>query len=133
MAIRWKLHNAMGPGLVGKIPGTDESPISLQRMLDLTRTSTAGDVRFDGVDLSLYAPHVDMDRGDDELDRIVETLQAHGLVCGSVVAPVWSDLGGSAMGDASERKRSWRPSKSLAALQAGCAAHRHATIRRRQD
>lgn len=106
MAVVWKLHNAMGPGLVGKVPETDHPPILLDRMLDLTRAASAGRAKFDGVDLSLYAPHVEMALGDDEIDRIVETLQSHQLVCGSVVAPVWSDLGGgSAMGDAKDRKQ----------------------------
>ncbi|MEZ6147634.1 MAG: hypothetical protein R3B91_19855 [Planctomycetaceae bacterium] len=31
-----KLHNAMWPGLVGKEEGTDNPPISLDRMLELT-------------------------------------------------------------------------------------------------
>ena len=115
MAVSWKLHNAMGPGLVGKVPDTDHPPILLDRMLDLTRAAEASGARFDGVDLSLYAPHIEMDRGDDELNRVVETLQSHNLVCGSVVAPVWSDLGGgSAMGDATERKQ------FLAAVEKSC-------------
>lgn len=115
MAVSWKLHNAMGPGLVGKEPGTDHPPILLDRMLDLTRAASAGGRRFDGVDLSLYPSHIDMDEGDDGLNRVVETLQAHDLVCGSVVAPVWNDLGGgSAMGDATERKL------FLAAVEKSC-------------
>lgn len=115
MAVVWKLHNAMGPGLVGKVPGTDHPPISLERMLDLTRAATAGGQRFDGVDLSLYPPHIDMDEGDAGLNRLVDALQQRDLVCGSVVAPVWNDLGGgSAMGDAAERKR------FLAAVEKSC-------------
>ena len=31
-----KLHNAMWPGLVGKEPGTDHPPISLEHMLEMT-------------------------------------------------------------------------------------------------
>ena len=37
-----KLHNAMWPGLVGKTPGTDEPPISLERMLELTANARGG-------------------------------------------------------------------------------------------
>ena len=115
MAVVWKLHNAMGPGLVGKEPHTDHPPISLDRMLELTHAATAGEQRFHGVDLSLYPSHIDMDEGDAGFERVVEKLQQHDLVCGSVVAPVWSDLGGgSAMGDAEERKR------FLAAVEKSC-------------
>ena len=37
-----KLHNAMWPGLVGKEPGTDHPPISLERMLELTTAANVG-------------------------------------------------------------------------------------------
>lgn len=101
-----RLHNAMGPGLVGKEPGTDHPPISLERMLDLTLRAETGGRRFDGVDLSLYPPHIDMDAGDDHVARVVDQVASRGLCVGSVVAPVWRDLGGgSAMGTATERKR----------------------------
>ncbi len=98
------LHNAMGPGLVGKEPGTDHPPILLDRMLELTQHARARGRRFDGVDLSLYMPHIDMDAGD--VERVAETVSAHGLSVGSLVAPVWADLGGgSAMGDDAARRR----------------------------
>ena len=46
----WKLHNAMWPGLVGKEEGSNEPPIALETMLELTQTSqTSGG----GYDLSL--------------------------------------------------------------------------------
>lgn len=115
MTVSWKLHNAMGPGLVGKEAGTDHPPITLERMLDLTRDAAAGTRRFDGVDLSLYAPHVDMEADDGAFEALVDALQSRGLVCGSVVAPVWGDLGGgSAMGDAEQRQR------FLAAVEKSC-------------
>jgi hypothetical protein len=107
------LHNAMGPGLVGKEPGTDHPPILLDRMLELTQAARARGRRFDGVDLSLYMPHIDMDAGD--IERIAETVSAHGLSVGSLVAPVWADLGGgSAMGDDAARRR------FLAAVEKSC-------------
>lgn len=115
MTVGWKLHNAMGPGLVGKVPGTDHPPISLERMLDLTRSAEWSGRRFDGVDLSLYLPHIDLNAGDEGAARVAEQLAAHQLVCGSVVAPVWADLGGgSAMGDAGDRQR------FLAAVEKSC-------------
>src|SRR5690606_10842385 len=99
-------HNAMGPGMVGKVPGTDHPPISLAAMLDFTAKARAGERRFDGADLSLYLPHIDMDAGDDHFHRIVERLATRNLRAGSLVASVWRDLGGgSAMGDETDRKR----------------------------
>ncbi|MEY2713847.1 MAG: hypothetical protein RIT24_190, partial [Planctomycetota bacterium] len=51
-----KLHNAMWPGLVGKEPGTDHPPISLDRMLELTANAKVDGQKFDGVDLFLFHP-----------------------------------------------------------------------------
>ena len=48
------LHNAMWPGLVGKGPDS-EPPIDLDTMLDLTAAAEVDGVRFDGVDLFLFA------------------------------------------------------------------------------
>ena len=99
------LHNAMWPGLVGK--GADsEPPIDLDTMLDLTCAAEVDGVRFDGVDLFLYAPHVEIDSSDGELEHLAERIATRGLHAGSLVAPVWSPTGGgSAMGDESERAR----------------------------
>ncbi|MFL6351200.1 MAG: sugar phosphate isomerase/epimerase family protein [Bryobacteraceae bacterium] len=103
---RWpKLHNAMWPGLVGKGPGS-EPYIDLDTMLDVTAAATVDGVRFDGVDLFLYKPHVDIDSTDDDLHRLAENIRGRKLVVGSVVAPVWPNSGGgSAMGDEAERRR----------------------------
>jgi len=99
------LHNAMWPGLVGKGPDS-EPPIDLDTMLDLTARVSVGGVRFDGVDLFLFDPHVSIDATDDELQRLADRVRARQLVVGSLVAPVWPPTGGgSAMGDAAERKQ----------------------------
>ncbi len=54
------LHNAMWPGLVGKGPDS-EPPIDLDTMLDLTAAASVDGVKFDGVDLFLFDPHVSID------------------------------------------------------------------------
>lgn len=101
-----KLHNAGWPGVVGKGPDAEEPFIDLDTMLDWTAAAEVDGVRFDGVDLFLSAPHVDIDSTDDDLKRLAEKVQALGLVIGSVVAPVWPPTGGgSAMGDEAERGR----------------------------
>jgi hypothetical protein len=58
------LHNAMWPGLVGKGPDS-EPPIDLDTMLDLTVNASVDGVKFDGVDLFLFDPHVSIDSSDD--------------------------------------------------------------------
>lgn len=101
-----KLHNAAWPGVVGKGPGTPEPIIDLQTMLDLTAAAEVDGVRFDGIDLFLCAPHVDIDASDDDLARLADAVRAKGLVIGSLVAPVWPPAGGgSAMGDVEARGR----------------------------
>ena len=95
-----KLHNATWPGVVGKGPGTPEPIISLDTMIDLTTAAAVNGSKFEGIDLFLCAPHVDIDATDDDLKRLAETIGAKGLEVGSLVAPVWS---GCAFGDASKR------------------------------
>ncbi|MCL4789592.1 MAG: TIM barrel protein [Verrucomicrobia bacterium] len=96
-----KLHNAMWPGLVGKgSPGAEPS-IDLDTMLELTAKAEVNGVKFDGVDLFLYDPHVSIDISDDGLKALADKIRAKGFVVGSVVAPVWFD--GSAMGDETKR------------------------------
>jgi sugar phosphate isomerase/epimerase len=100
-----KIHNAMWPGLVGKGPGT-EPFIDLDTMLDLTDAANIEGVRFDGVDLFLSDPHISIDSTKDDLERLTDKLRSRDFVAGSLVAPVWPPTGGgSAMGDAEERKR----------------------------
>jgi sugar phosphate isomerase/epimerase len=99
------LHNAMWPGVVGKGPGA-EPCIDLDTMLRLTAAAEVNGARFDGVDLFLASPHVDIDSSDDGLKRLAEKVANLNLVIGSLVAPVWEPTGGgSAMGSEEERKR----------------------------
>jgi hypothetical protein len=100
-----KLHNAMWPGVVGK--GPDSEPfIALDAMLDMTAAAEVDGVKFDGVDLFLADPHTSIDSSDDDIKKLADKLAAKHLVVGSLVAPVWPPVGGgSAMGDAEERKR----------------------------
>ena len=95
-----KLHNATWPGVVGKGPGTPEPAIDLATMIDLTAAACVDGARFDGIDLFLCAPHVDIDSSDDDLKRLADTVTDKGLAVGSLVAPVWS---GCAFGDAEKR------------------------------
>jgi len=100
-----KLHNAMWPGLVGKGSPGAEPAIDLDTMLDLTAKASVNGVRFDGVDLFLFDPHVSIDASDDDLKRLAEKIGAKGFVVGSLVAPVWPPTGGgSAMGGAEDRR-----------------------------
>jgi sugar phosphate isomerase/epimerase len=96
-----KLHNAMWPGLVGKGGPGAEPSIDLDTMLDLTAKAEVNGVKFDGVDLFLYNPHVDIDISDDGIKALADKIRSRGFVVGSVVAPVWFD--GSAMGDEVKR------------------------------
>lgn len=101
-----KLHNAAWPGVVGKGSPDAEPFIELDTMLDLTAAAEVDGVKFDGVDLFLFDPHVSIDSTDDDLKRLAERVTKRGLVIGSVVAPVWPPTGGgSAMGSESERKQ----------------------------
>ena len=98
-----KLHNAAWPGVVGK-GGDAEPPIDLDTMLDLTAAAEVDGVKFDGVDLFLFAPHVDIDASDADLEALADKVRSRNLVIGSVVAPVWPPTGGgSAMGSDAER------------------------------
>jgi sugar phosphate isomerase/epimerase len=101
-----KLHNAMWPGLVGKgSPGAEPS-IDLDTMLDLTAKAEVDGIRFDGVDLFLFDPHVSIDIDDDGIKRLADKIRKKGFVVGSVVAPVWPPTGGgSALGQADDRKK----------------------------
>ena len=50
-----------------RAPGS-EPPIDLDTMLDLTAAAEVDGVKFDGVDLFLFDPHVNIDSTDDELE-----------------------------------------------------------------
>lgn len=101
-----KLHNALWPGVVGKGGPGAEPVIDLDTMLDLTASANVSGDRFDGVDLFLFAPHVDIDSSDDDLQRLAGKAYDRNLDIGSVVAPVWPPTGGgSAIGNPAERKQ----------------------------
>ena len=101
-----KLHNAMWPGLVGKGSPGAEPCLELDEMLELTTQASVNGVKFDGVDIFLFKPHVDIDASDDDLKRLADKIAAKNLVVGSVVAPIWPPTGGgSAMGGAAERAK----------------------------
>lgn len=112
-----KLHNAAWPGVVGKGDG-GEPPIDLDTMLDLTAAAEVDGVKFDGFDLFLYLPHIDIDstvESDDAIKELAEKAHSRNLDIGTVVAPIWPPTGGgAAMGDASER------SKFLGQVRKGC-------------
>ena len=99
------IHNAMWPGLVGKGGPGAEPPIDLDTMLNMTAAARANGAKFDGVDLFLFDPHVNIDSSDDDLERLADKIRAKNLAVGSLVAPVWGPTGGgSAMGSSEERE-----------------------------
>jgi sugar phosphate isomerase/epimerase len=114
-----KLHNAMWPGLVGKGSPGAEPAIDLDTMLDLTAQASVGGVKFDGVDLFLFDPHVSIDSSDADLTRLANKIASKSFVVGSLVAPVWPPTGGgSAMGSEEER------SNFLTQVRKACAIGR---------
>src|SRR5437763_297839 len=110
-----KLHNAAWPGVVGKGSPGSEPAIDLDTMLDLTAAAEVDGVKFDGVDLFLFAPHVDIDSSDDDLKALAERVRSRGLAIGSVVAPVWPPTGGGSAMDEGEGRR-----KFLDQVRKGC-------------
>ena len=110
-----KLHNAAWPGVVGKGSPGAEAFIDLDTMLDLTAKAEVNGTKFDGVDLFVFAPHVDIDSTDDELKQLADKVRRRNLVIGSVVAPVWPPTGGgSAMGGEADQ------ANFLKQVQKGC-------------
>ena len=98
-----KIHNSAWPGIVGKGPDSDEPFIGLDEMIALTAAAEVDGTKFDGIDLFLYEPHVNIDSSDDDIKALADKLQANNLVAGSVCAPIWPPTGGgSAMGDSEE-------------------------------
>src|SRR5690349_25128316 len=88
-----KLHNAAWPGLVGKGPDS-EPPIDLDTMINLTAAADVDGVKFDGMDLFLFDPHISIDIDDDRLKRLADKFRQKNLAVGSVVARVWPPTGG---------------------------------------
>jgi sugar phosphate isomerase/epimerase len=100
-----KLHNGAWSGVVGKGQGGKPS-IDLDTMLDLTVAAEFEGVKFDGFDLFLFEPHVDIDSNDDQIKMLADKARSRSLEIGTVVAPVWPPTGGgSAIGGPEERKR----------------------------
>ncbi|MEQ8336975.1 MAG: TIM barrel protein [Cyclobacteriaceae bacterium] len=95
-----KLHNATWPGVVGKGPDS-EPPIPFDDMLKMTAAAEVDGVKFDGVDLGLLPPHIDIEGSKDDFKRIADQIAGYGLKVGSLVAPIW---GGPAMGSKEDRK-----------------------------
>ena len=94
-----KLHNATWPGIVGK--GLDSEPIiSLDKMLEMTAAADVNGVKFDGVDIGLLDPHINIDSTDEEIKKIADKVSSFNLEIGSLVAPIW---GGPAMGNKEDR------------------------------
>lgn len=101
-----KLHNAAWPGIVGKGAPDSEPIIALDTLLKLTAGAEANGQKFDGIDLFVTAPHIDIDSDTGEVRRMSDHIASYGLKVGSFVAPIWDGAGGgSAMGGAEERGR----------------------------
>lgn len=94
-----KLHNATWPGIVGKGPDS-EPPIAFDDMLRMTAAAEVDGVKFDGVDLGLLDPHINIDMTEEDLKKLADKVASHHLKIGSLVAPIW---GGPAMGSKEER------------------------------
>ncbi len=112
-----KLHNAAWPGVVGKGDGGDP-PIGLDTMLDLTAEAEVDGVRFDGFDLFLYLPHIDIDstvESDTAVEELAAKARARNLEIGTVVAPIWPPTGGGAAMGSPEDRRNF-----LGQVEKGC-------------
>ncbi len=95
-----KLHNATWPGLVGKGPDS-EPPIPFDTMLEMTAGAEVDGNKFDGVDLGLLDPHINIDGSDDDIKRLADKIAGFNLNVGSLVAPIW---GGPTLGSDDDRK-----------------------------
>ena len=94
-----KLHNATWPGIVGK--GPDSEPvIPFDTMLEMTAAAEVDGVKFDGVDIGVLDPHLDLDMSDDGIKKLADKVSALNLNIGSLVSPIW---GSPAMGSKEER------------------------------
>ena len=94
-----KLHNATWPGIVGKGPDS-EPPIPFDTMLEMTAAAEVDGIKFDGVDIGLMDPHLNIAMSDDDIKRLADKVSGYGLNIGSMVAPIW---GSPAMGSQEER------------------------------
>ncbi len=104
----------MWPGIVGKGEPDTEPFIGFKTMLDLTCAAKVDGSGYDGVDLFLFQPHMDI-FDDADIQRVADEVQQRGLKIGSLVAPVWEGtVGASAMGSDEDQK------KFLAAIEISC-------------
>ncbi len=94
-----KIHNATWPGIVGKGSGS-EPVISFEEMLRMTADAEVDGIKFDGIDIGLLDPHINIDSTDTEIKILAEKVAGYNLKIGSLVAPIW---GGPAMGNKEER------------------------------
>ncbi len=93
-----KLHNATWPGVVGK--GPDSEPIiPIDTMLKLTAAAEVDGTKFDGVDVGLFDPSIDLDDPDGP-KKLADKVGAYNLKIGSLVAPIW---GGPTLGTDADR------------------------------
>ncbi|MEH6513403.1 sugar phosphate isomerase/epimerase family protein [Maribacter arcticus] len=70
-------------------------------MLEMTAAAEVNGNKFDGVDLGLLDPHINIDSSDDEIKRLADKIAGYGLNVGSLVAPIW---GGPTLGSDDDRK-----------------------------
>jgi sugar phosphate isomerase/epimerase len=96
-----KLHNATWPGIVGKGPDS-EPPIPFDDMLSMTAAAEVDGIKFDGIDIGLLDPHININSTDVEIKKLADKVGALNLNIGSLVAPIW---GGPAMGSKEERSQ----------------------------
>ena len=76
-----KLHNATWPGIVGKGPDS-EPPIDFDTMLKMTAAAEVNGVKFDGVDLGLLDPHININMTDDEIKKLAEKVSTASATAG---------------------------------------------------
>ena len=95
-----KLHNATWPGIIGKGPDS-EPPIPFDTMLEMTANAEVDGVKFDGVDLGLLDPHININSSDDQIKQLSDKIAGYNLSVGSLVAPIW---GGPTLGSNEDRK-----------------------------
>jgi sugar phosphate isomerase/epimerase len=100
----------MWPGLVGKGDGEGQEPIlRLRQMIEFTPPG------FDGIDLALWDPDLNVRTSDDEIRRLADFIDSKDLSVGSLVAPVWSGtVGDTSMGNDDQQER------FLRAIQVAC-------------
>lgn len=67
----------------------------------MTAAAEVNGNKFDGVDIGLFDPHVDINMSDDDIKRLADKVAGYDLNIGSLVAPIW---GGPSLGTDADRK-----------------------------